>query len=140
MQALTLTGQDAPYNAGMNTGRPAKHPRPPFGQRLHELREQAGLSQEQLAHKLGIAQRTYSQWERRPVALRHDQLEAVAAALGLSTAELMGAPETQKRGTGPAGKLRQIFERASKLPRDQQKHVVRVIEDTLTAYEVRRAS
>jgi transcriptional regulator with XRE-family HTH domain len=139
MQALTLTRPDDPYNAGMNTGRPAKHPRPPFGQRLHDLREQAGLSQEQLAKKLGIAQRTYSQWERRPVALRHDQLEAVADALGISTAEMMGAPDAQKRGTGPAGKLRQVFERASKLPRDQQKHVVRVIEDTLTAYGVRKA-
>ena len=139
MQALTLTFQSAPYNPGMNTGRPAKHPRPPFGQRLHDLREQAGLSQEQLADKLGIAQRTYSQWERRPVALRHDQLEAVADALGISTAELMGAPESKARGSGPAGKLRQVFERASKLPRDQQKHVVRVIEDALTAYDVRKA-
>ena len=51
----------------------------------------------------------------------------------------MGAGEAQRRGSGPAGKLRQVFERASKLPRDQQKHVVRVIEDTLTAYEVRKA-
>jgi transcriptional regulator with XRE-family HTH domain len=139
MQALTLTLASGPYNPGMNTGRPAKLPRPPFGQRLHDLREQVGLSQAQLAKKLGLAQRSYSQWERRPVALRHDQLEAVAAALGISTAELMGAGEAQRRGSGPAGKLRQVFERASKLPRDQQKHVVRVIEDTLTAYEVRKA-
>jgi hypothetical protein len=29
---------------------------------------------------------------------------------------------------------------SSKLPREQQKHVLRVVEDTLTAYEVRRAS
>jgi transcriptional regulator with XRE-family HTH domain len=138
MQALTLTLPTGPYNAAMQTGRPAKHSRPPFGERLHALREQAGLSQAAVAKKLGIAQRSYSAWERRAVALRHDQLEDLAAALGLTLAELVGTPEA-KRGNGPAGKLRQVFERASKLPRDQQKHVVRVIEDTLTAYDVRKA-
>ncbi len=29
----------------------------PFGQRLHTLREQAGLSQQQLADRLGLTQR-----------------------------------------------------------------------------------
>jgi transcriptional regulator with XRE-family HTH domain len=139
MQAITLTWPDDPYNDGMKTGRPAKEPRPPFGERLHVLREAAGLSQAQLAHKLGIAQRSYSQWERRPVALRHDQLVTLAEALGISAAELIGNTDAQKRSNGPTGKLRQVFERASKLPREQQKHILRVLEDTLTAYEVRKA-
>jgi len=140
VQAISLTGRIHPYNAGMKTGRPSKHPRPIFGERLNELREAAGLSQAQVADKIGIAQRTYSHWERRAVALRHDQLEALAAALGITLAELVGAPEAKARGTGPAGKLRQVFERASQLPREQQKHVLRVVEDALTAYQVRKAS
>jgi len=123
----------------MKTGRPSKHSRPAFGERLNSLREAAGLSQAQVADKLGIAQRTYSHWERRAVALRHDQLENLANALGITLAELVGAPEAKSRGTGPAGKLRQVFERASKLPRDQQKHVLRVVEDALAGYEVRKA-
>jgi transcriptional regulator with XRE-family HTH domain len=139
LQAVTLTWPKDPYNAGMKTGRPAKDPRPPFGERLHALREAAGLSQAQLADKLGIAQRSYSQWERRPVALRHDQLVGLADALGISTAELLGDTDSQKRGSGPTGKMRQLFERASKLPRDQQKHILRVLGDSLTAYEVRKA-
>jgi transcriptional regulator with XRE-family HTH domain len=122
----------------MKTGRPAKQPRPPFGERLHDLREAAGLSQAQLADKLGIAQRSYSQWECRCVALRHDQLVTLAHTLGISLSELLGEADAPKRGTGPAGKLRQVFERASQLPRDQQKHVVRVIEDAITAYQVRK--
>ena len=68
----------------MKTGRPSKHPRPVFGERLNALREAAGLSQAQVADKLGIAQRTYSHWERRAVALRHDQLEDLAKALGIT--------------------------------------------------------
>ena len=123
----------------MNTGRPAKEPRPPFGERLHALRERAGLSQAGLAKKLGVAQRTYSQWERRPVALRHDQLDALADALGLSLPELMGDADEPKTSNGPTGKLRQVFERANQLPRDQQKHIVRTVEDAIFAYEARRA-
>ena len=139
MQALTLTGAFYPYSPAMKTGRPAKNPRPPFGERLHALREAAGLSQAQVAEKLGLAQRSYSQWECRAVALRHDQLEALAVALGITLAELVAAAESKQRTSGPAGKLRQVFERASKLPREQQKHVLRVVEDALTAYEVRKA-
>ena len=128
MQAISLTGQIHPYNAGVKTGRPSKHPRPVFGERLNALREAAGLSQAQVADKLGIAQRTYSHWERRPVALRHDQLEALAGALGITLAELVGAPEAKSRGSGPAGKLRQVFESASKLPRHQQAKVSEFVE------------
>ena len=140
MQAVTLTLPTDPYNPAMQTGRPAKNERPPFGERLHALREQAGLSQAAIAKKLGIAQRSYSAWEREPVALRHDQLVTLAGALGISLAELLGDSAAKKRGgSGPTGKLRQVFERASKLPRDQQRHVLRVVEDTLMAYEVRKA-
>jgi transcriptional regulator with XRE-family HTH domain len=112
----------------MKTGRPAKDPRPPFGERLNALREAAGLSQAGLAQKLGIAQRSYSQWERRPVALRHDQLISLADALGVSLADLLGETPAPRRGTGPAGRLRQVFERASHLSRSQQAKVAEFVE------------
>ena len=69
MQAKKITFILSPYDGGMNTGRPAKRPRPPFGERLHALREAAGLSQEQLASRVGISQAAYAWWERNPVAL-----------------------------------------------------------------------
>ena len=128
MQAISLTARVCPYTADMKTGRPSKHPRPVFGERLNALREAAGLSQAQVAEKLGIAQRTYSHWERHPVALRHDQLEALAGAIGITLAELVGATETKPRGSGPAGRLRRVFENASKLPRHQQAKVAEFVE------------
>ena len=133
MQAITLTPEGDPYNAAMQTGRPAKHPRPPFGARVHALREAAGLSQAQLAAKLGLAQRSYSQWERRPVALRHDQLEALAGALGVTMAELVGAPGTKQRGSGPTGRAKRTFEVVSKLPRSQQQKILDVVEALVKA-------
>lgn len=140
MQAISLTAQADPYNLGMKTGRPSKHARPVFGERLNALREAAGLSQAQVAEKLGIAQRTYSHWERRPVALRHDQLEALAAALGIPLADLVGAADAKPRGSGPTGKLRQAFERASKLPRSTQQRILAYVEDAIAGYEMRKAS
>ena len=138
MQAFFVTQKPDPYNGGMKTGRPSKYPRSPFGERLHAAREAAGLSQAQVADKLGLTQTAYAVWERHPVALRPEQIERVAAILGV-TAEQLFAAAAKPRGTGPAGKLRQVFERASKLPRDQQKHVVRAIEDALAGYELRKA-
>jgi transcriptional regulator with XRE-family HTH domain len=139
MQAIPLTAEVVPYNASVKTGRPSKHPRTDFGQRLHAAREAAGLSQAQVADKLGVHQTSYAAWERHPVALRPEQLRTLAEMCGVTVEHLLGTEETPKRGSGPTGKLRQIFERASKLPRDQQKHILRVLEDTLTAYEVRKA-
>ena len=112
----------------MQTGRPSKKTRPPFGARLHALREQAGLSQQQLADRLGLTQRAYAYWERNPVALRPEQLQELARALGVTVEDMLGEPNGKKRGTGPAGKMRQLFEAASRLPRSQQQKVAAVLE------------
>jgi transcriptional regulator with XRE-family HTH domain len=112
----------------MKTGRPSKHKRPEFGQRLHQLREAAGLSQQQLAGELGMSQRAYSHWERRPVALRPDQLQSLALALNLPVEALLANGQSKKRGSGPAGKMRQLFEAASKLPRSQQEKILSILQ------------
>jgi transcriptional regulator with XRE-family HTH domain len=128
MQALSLTTKNADYTSGMQTGRPAKSERPEFGQRLHSLREQAGLSQQQVAERLGISQRAYAHWERNPVALRPDQLLKLAETLSVSVEELVGNGSGKKRGAGPTGRMRQLFEEASKLPRSQQQKIAAVLE------------
>jgi transcriptional regulator with XRE-family HTH domain len=139
MQAIQLTFARRPYNAGMKTGRPSKLTRTAFGTRLHADREAAGLSQAQVALKLGLTQAAYAFWERRTVALRPEQIEQVAVILGVTAEQLFGGGEAQRQGTGPSGKLRQVFTRASQLPRDQQKHVLRVVEDALAGYQARKA-
>ncbi|MFN2529835.1 MAG: helix-turn-helix domain-containing protein [Pyrinomonadaceae bacterium] len=128
MQAFPLTEESPVYTPPMQTGRPAKRERTPFGQRLHTLREQAGLSQEQLGAKLGLSQRVYAYWERHPVALRPDQLLSLAEALNVSVEDLVGTNGKKKRGSGPTGKMRQLFEAASRLPRNQQQKIAAIIE------------
>ncbi|MGH9968238.1 MAG: helix-turn-helix domain-containing protein [Pyrinomonadaceae bacterium] len=109
-------------------GRPAKKERTAFGERLYAVRQQAGLSQQQLADRLGITQRAYAHWERNPVALRADQLVSLAQALNVSVDDLVGINGSKKRGSGPTGKMKQLFEAASRLPRSQQQKIAALLE------------
>jgi HTH-type transcriptional regulator, cell division transcriptional repressor len=128
MQAIPRISTIGPYNPDMPAGRPPTRPRTELGERIAQARQQAGLTQEQLAQKLGVNQRVVTYWERKPVALKPEQLADLAAALGVTGDFLLGRSEPKARGTGPTGKARQVFEAVSALPRDQQTHILRVVE------------
>lgn len=113
----------------MKTGRPTKRKRPPFGERLHKLREEAGLTQAQIADHLGISARAYAFWEREPVALKPEQIQLLANILKVSIEELFTSKaQPRKRQSAPRGKAGQLFEQLSKLPRSQQNHALAVLE------------
>jgi len=133
MQAISLTDSEQVYADGMQTGRPSNKKRPPFGERLHALREQAGLSQQQIAEALGLTQRAYAYWERNPVALRPEQLVKLGEILGVSVEELLNGDGKKSRRGGPTGKMRRVFDEVSALPRSRQQRIVAVVEDMLTA-------
>jgi transcriptional regulator with XRE-family HTH domain len=122
-------------------GRPAKSRRTPFGQRLAALRQERGLTQTQLAEKLGTTQRVITYWERGSVALRADQLAALAQALDSSTDQLLGAATAPRKAqAGPVGRLRQVFDRASKLPRHQQQRIISVVEALVAQADSNKAA
>ena len=112
----------------MKTGRPSSKPRTPFGERLHVAREALGLSQTQVAEKMGVSQKAYAVWERYPVALRADQVEKLAEILNVPAEGFFNGNGHNKRGSGPTGKVRQVFDKVSKLPRHQQNKVVEFVE------------
>jgi|HubBroStandDraft_1064217.scaffolds.fasta_scaffold153022_2 transcriptional regulator with XRE-family HTH domain len=120
-------------------GRPAKHKRAPLGERIAALRKRAGFSQTQLAEKLSLGQQTVAYWERHASTLKPKQISALAETLQATPEEILGMSVPLGRAGRSADKLRQAFERASELPRDQQRHVLRVVEDAITAYEVRKS-
>ncbi len=104
---------------------------------MADAREKAGLTQTELGQKLGISQRVVANWERKPVALRTEQLAALADALGVTADYLLGRPDArQSAPKGPPGKLRVAFEKAYQLPRNQQNRIVEFVE----AYVARYAS
>ena len=128
MQANSVQTCNPGYDVDMPAGRPATTKRTDFGKRLYELRQNRGLSQRDVADTLGITQQSYAAWERRPIALKPEQLAALVQILGCSVDDLLGlTPKPVRRG-GPTGKTRQVFEQVSKLPRAQQRKIVDVVE------------
>jgi transcriptional regulator with XRE-family HTH domain len=134
MQALCSISTKPVYDLVMQTGRPSHRPRPPFGERLHRLREQAGLTQAQVAEKLDISHRAYAFWEREPTAVRAEQLAILAELFDVSADFLIGRKSPQQRGSGPKGKMRLLFEAASNLPRRQQEKVASVLQPFVTIH------
>lgn len=102
--------------------------RPPLAQRLAELRQRAGLSQADLAKRIGVHPSNIGFWELKGTPPRGEVLPALARELGVSVDEILGVRALKARPAGPEGKLRQIFERASKLPRSQQAKLVEFVE------------
>jgi transcriptional regulator with XRE-family HTH domain len=133
MQASSITNLFGMYAGGMRTGRPASTERTGFGERVRAAREAAGLTQQQVAERLGITQPSYALWERHSVALKPDQIASLAKILGARGDDLVNPAPTQNRRGGPVGKARRMFEEVNKLPRDRQQHVLRVVEDLLKA-------
>jgi transcriptional regulator with XRE-family HTH domain len=68
--------------------------REPFGTRLRSLRERAGMTQTQLAEKVGTDQSHISRWERNAAVPELAMVERLAATFGVSAGELLsGSPE-----------------------------------------------
>ena len=56
--------QTHPYNEGVVIGRPPSKEAPLFGQRLAAVRRSKGLSQRELAERLGVSRQTVNALER----------------------------------------------------------------------------
>lgn len=111
----------------MRRGRPSTSPRSAFGNRLLQAREQAGLSQAQVAQKLGVLQRTVAFWERRSCTLLPEQITALSELLKVPVEQLL-FDSPPKAPRGPAGRVKKVFEEVSDLPRRQQQQIADVVE------------
>ena len=78
-----------------------------FGGYIREARKNRGLTQEELAERLGTSPTTVSNWEREEVGPDREQVNAIVVALGLSPEVLLS--RMGYRLTPPA---------ASRLPRE----------------------
>ena len=116
------------YDAEMPKGRPSDKPRTEFGERLFRLREERGLTQSQVAGKLGVSTRAYAFWERKPVALQAAQIAALAEVFGVTADFIVGRPEPKARRNGPKGSLERVLDRARELPLNRQRRIAGVVE------------
>lgn len=67
-----------------------------LGNRLAELRKEHGLSQEELADKLGVSRQAVSKWERGEASPDTDNLIELAKIYNISLDELLGLSEPKQ--------------------------------------------
>ena len=110
-------------------GRPTTKPRTSFGERLAAARERAGISQRELAEKLGTDQQRVAYWERHATGFRSEAILAqIAEILSVSADELLGRPTSRRNIAKPSGRARQIFDAVSRLPRRQQEKIFDILQ------------
>jgi transcriptional regulator with XRE-family HTH domain len=71
------------------------------GARIRARREELGLTQRQLADRIGVESQTVSRWERGANLGKETNLEAVASGLEWTVEELMAGIEAPRRRSSP---------------------------------------
>ncbi len=121
------------YDAEM-AGRPPTKEAPLFGQRLAQARKAQGLSQEELAAKLGTSRVNLAYYERKAENPTLEFLNRCAEVLKIPISELIGEDHMAQQGKpGPKSKLEKQLEAVRGLPRAKQKFVSEFLATVLQA-------
>ena len=64
-----------------------------IGDKVKELRERAGLTQEELAELMGVQRNTVWRWENKKAGLRGENIQRISAVLNVDASELMPSDE-----------------------------------------------
>lgn len=95
--------------------------------RLRELREAKGISLRELARQIGEEHSNVRYWETSGNLPRSNVLIPMAKALGVTVEQLLGE-EKPSRVLSPGGRVRQLFEAVSKMPRNKQEMILKMLE------------
>ncbi len=103
-----------------------------LGTRVAQLRKDQGLTQTQLAERLGIAQQTLAHYEVGRLRVAASMLPTLAQTLGSSVEKLIGQSPARANGKRrPTPRLQRQLERLSALPKPKQRAVMEVLESML---------
>lgn len=95
-----------------------------MGQRIKDARLKAGLTQTELAEKLGISYQSIGQWERDLRNPKYENLQRIAKALGVTTLEL-----TRPDKNRPFLEIN--FEEIPEIPKEKIPEVVKILSNFL---------
>jgi transcriptional regulator with XRE-family HTH domain len=112
-------------------GRAPSKPAPAFGAQLATLRKARGLTQSQLAEALGLSVEMLAYYERRATNPSADFIAKAAAFFGVTADDLLALNTKAPRKPGPTPQIAQLTERLARLPRAQQRIVVKMLEGAL---------
>lgn len=105
-----------------------------LGQRLAERRKARGITQVQLAERLGVAQQTLAHYEGGTVRIAIATLADAAQALDTTVETLLGSVAAKAGGKrGPAPKIQQQLEQIEALPKAKQRAIAQVLDSMLAS-------
>lgn len=104
-----------------------------FGRRLTTLREAAGYTQQALAEAVGISQRMIAYYETANGNPPVTSLKNLAKALSVSTDQLLGLEKVTNKNRPRDTRLWRRFTQVEKLPPDQKKKIVDILDAFLKA-------
>ena len=112
------------------------HWRVNFPEHLAQLRKDKGLTQPQLAEKIGVHVAQVRRYEAGTSQPTLDVIRSLAVALGVSADELLFAPDER----GPSEDLKLQFEAVSRFDPEAKKVVQQVLDSMILQQEARRWS
>jgi transcriptional regulator with XRE-family HTH domain len=122
----------------MAYGRPPRWHRSDFGEKLVAARLRLGLSQAEVASRVGVSQQAYAGWERRTMAIRPQHVARLAEVLAIGLDDLLGAKPPRAQAEALIGRAYDAFVKVGKLPAHEQKRVLDVIDDLISAAKRRQ--
>ena len=106
-----------------------------LGARIAQARKEHGMTQQELAEQLGLAQQTFAHYEVGRARMPASMLPTVARLLTLSLDELMGEPVVRRAARsgkrGPASRLEQQIQAVAQLSKSKQQFVSQMLDTVL---------
>lgn len=96
--------------------------------RIADIRKRQGLTQVQVAEKLGTSQGNYALYETGARGVSLKLLPKVAEALDVDLEELLGLEPSKPKKRGPSSQLEKRFQQVAKLPMSKQKKILEVVD------------
>jgi len=99
-----------------------------LGQRLARLRRERGLTQVELAARIGVVQPVLSDYERGALRLHGQLIVKLTEILSVSAEELLGLSKPSSNGGIRNRRLLRRFQEIEKLPKRDQQALFRTID------------
>jgi transcriptional regulator with XRE-family HTH domain len=104
-----------------------------LGKSIRALRKSKGLTQVELAQKLGCSQALVVQYEKGESQPSAEKLPALAATLNVTIDQLYGSKQSHEEDSMPKDpKLWKRFERLQKLPSHEKSTILKMIDGLLS--------
>lgn len=105
-----------------------------IAQRLARIRRERGMTQVELAQRLGVAQPVVSDYERGELRLHGQLIVKLSEILGVSSEELLGLKKAPSNGAVKNRRVLRRLQEIERLPRRDQQALLRTIDRFLDSF------